>query len=218
MFAAVLSLIAVPSSLSVSELHANYGAIFSTGNRNAASHLWASWVLSKSAQSTVEELTVAFSGFCPVSGSPVNPSEYNAYHYTLKSLVPGTATLSGLMHHCCAPCVCDTHDMIWSDTASVRLADGSAPLNVAVIGDPCRHASALQRPFNDPFSGEATSLGATAPEVQCDAQGKLITKTSRLFRSFTTVTSLDNNKLQNMDDIGVCRRCSFLLFFAPTYV
>jgi hypothetical protein len=45
--------------------------------------------------------------------------------------------------------------------------------HVTEIGDPCKHASALERTFTDPFSGSETTLGATAPEVQCDANGKL---------------------------------------------
>jgi len=161
------------AALSVNELHSHYGAIFATGNRNAASHLWASYILREAKLLSKTDLEGLFAGFCPVSGSPVQSSDYNAYHYTLRSLVPGGAThASGLMHHCCAPCVCDSQDLIWSDTKTVAIASGPTALTFAVIGDPCRHASALQRTFTDPFTGGETTLGATAPEVQCDA-GKL---------------------------------------------
>ena len=34
--------------LTIEELHSNYGNIFSSGNRNAASHLWSSFVLERS--------------------------------------------------------------------------------------------------------------------------------------------------------------------------
>ena len=45
----VLSLIPTSSSLSVSELHGKYYEIFHrSGNRNAASHLWASYILDRS--------------------------------------------------------------------------------------------------------------------------------------------------------------------------
>merc|ERR1712004_61047 len=44
----VLSLISTSSSLSVSELHGKYYEIFHrSGNRNAASHLWASYILDR---------------------------------------------------------------------------------------------------------------------------------------------------------------------------
>ena len=162
------------STITVDDLHSHYGEIFRTGNRNAASHMWASWILAQAHQLSSADLERLFSGFCPVSGSPVNPSEYNTYHYKLRSLVPGAEHASGFMHHCCAPCVCDTHDMIRADTKTVSLASGaSATLTFAVIGDPCKRASTLERTFTDPFSGSETTLGATAPEVQCDANGKL---------------------------------------------
>ena len=44
----VLGLIPSASSLSVSELHGKYYEIFHrSGNRNAASHLWASYILDR---------------------------------------------------------------------------------------------------------------------------------------------------------------------------
>ncbi len=161
------------AAITVDELHQHYGDIFATGNRNAASHLWASWVLKRAATLSRASVEQLFSGFCPVSGSPVSPTDYNAYHYTLRSLVPGEEHASGLMHHCCAPCVCDTQDMMWADRKTVDLADGSTALTFAVIGDPCQHAATLARPFTDPFSGGETTLAATAPEVQCGRDGKL---------------------------------------------
>ena len=161
------------AAVTVDELHQHYGDIFVTNNRNAASHLWASWVLNRAATLSKASVEQLFSGFCPVSGSPVSPTDYNAYHYTLRSLVPGEEHASGLMHHCCAPCVCDTQDMMWADTKTVDLADGSTALTFAVIGDPCQHAATLERPFTDPFSGGQTTLAATAPEVQCGKDGKL---------------------------------------------
>jgi len=159
------------SAPSIGDLHNNYGAIFQTGNRNAASHLWSSWILNQAKSLDTSGLTELFTGFCPVSGSPVTPSAYNTYRYSLPSLAGGHAV--GFIHHCCAPCVCDTLDMIHADTLTVQLADGPRKLTFAVIGDPCAHASALQTPFNDPFSGSSTTLGATAPEVRCDASGRL---------------------------------------------
>ena len=176
--AQALDEIMVPSTtLRIEDMHSAYSSIFLSGNRNAASHLWATWILGRRAATqvkTVEELGSLFSGFCPVSGSPIGgPSPANRYKYTLRTLSGGTT--SGFMHHCCAPCVCDTLDMIQADTKTVRLADGrDHEIIVAVIGDPCKNAAELARPFNDPFSGRQTTLGAVAPEVKCgEASGKL---------------------------------------------
>lgn len=162
---------AATASLSINDLHAAYGTIFPSNNRNAASHLWSSWILNQAASLSHSELSELFTGFCPVSGSPVRPSDYNTYQYSLPG-VAGAAHAVGSLHHCCAPCVCDTLDMIHHDSKTVALADGPRQLSFAVIGDPCTHASVLARPFNDPFSGSEVTLAATAPEVQCIA-GKL---------------------------------------------
>jgi hypothetical protein len=160
------------ASVTIEDMHSAYSSIFASGNRNAASHLWASWILGRSSRLTAAEVTTLFSGFCPVSGSPVSPTQYNAYHYTLPLL--GGAEASGLMHHCCSPCVCDTHDKIKADTKTLELANGKTQqLVFAVIGDPCTHPEQLERPFNDPFSGGSTTLTAHAPEVSCDAAGRL---------------------------------------------
>ena len=62
---------------SVRQLHAAYGAIFKTRNRNAASHLWMTHVLERAPTMTRAEVDGALAGFCAVSGSPVNPHDYN---------------------------------------------------------------------------------------------------------------------------------------------
>lgn len=102
----VLGLIPSASSLSVSELHGKYYEIFHrSGNRNAASHLWASYILDRSVRFleqkddesclqpkkttksysfrstsfTTEEIYNLFGGFCPISGSPVRPSAWSKW-------------------------------------------------------------------------------------------------------------------------------------------
>merc|ERR1712107_694007 len=76
----VLSLVPTSSSLSVSELHGKYYEIFHrSGNRNAASHLWASYILDRSTSFTTEEIYNLFGGFCPISGSPVRPSAWSKW-------------------------------------------------------------------------------------------------------------------------------------------
>merc|ERR1719456_822743 len=76
----LMSLIPFSSSLTVSELHGKYHEIFHrSGNRNAASHLWASYILDRSTSFTSEEITNLFGGFCPISGSPVRPSAWSKW-------------------------------------------------------------------------------------------------------------------------------------------
>ena len=54
------------------DLRAEYYNIFKHGNRNAASHLWSSFLLQRSQQMTPYRLEHMFTGFCAVSGSPVS--------------------------------------------------------------------------------------------------------------------------------------------------
>merc|ERR1711865_803077 len=70
-------------------------------------------------------LELFFSGFCAVSGSPIRPHDYNRYRLTLPH-VPVTQneaatspSVTGYMHYCCWPCVCDTQDYIRIDTLTV---------------------------------------------------------------------------------------------------
>mmetsp|Transcript_15723 Transcript_15723/g.33460 ORF Transcript_15723/g.33460 Transcript_15723/m.33460 type:complete len:694 (+) Transcript_15723:136-2217(+) len=156
---------------SVDDLHAHYGEIFPSHNRNAASHLWATYIFQQSTKLSTAKLTELFSGFCPVSGSPVRPFDGNRYQYELDRLGGGRST--GVTYHCCAPCVCDTTDFLMVDSKSVQTADGLVALDFLVVGDPCENAAALQSPFVDPFSGTTETLQQVAPELRCDASGKL---------------------------------------------
>ena len=70
-------------------------------NRNAASHLWAAFLLDRAHMMTPERLELMFSGFCAVSGSPVRPSDYTRYRLTLPLVAGGNR--SGYMYYCCAP-------------------------------------------------------------------------------------------------------------------
>lgn len=164
----VVSVSSVAAAPTVDDMINSYGTIFPSNNRNAASHRWATWIFDRSATTTAAEFATLFSGFCPVSGSPVSPTDYNAYHYTLPLVQGGGRTASGIMHHCCAPCVCDTLDMIAVDTKTVALSGGiRQQFNFAVIGDPCAHPEALTRTYTDAFQGSDTTLAAQAPELQC---------------------------------------------------
>ena len=117
------------------ELHQRYSEIFRYGNRNAASHLWTSYILDRAAVTPAAQIELLFSGFCAVSGSPVYPSDYKRYRLRLKHAVTGVDEV-GFMYYCCWPCVCDTWDFIKVDTLSITTADGPKAYRFAVIGDP----------------------------------------------------------------------------------
>ena len=169
----------------VADLHAEYRNIFTHGNRNAASHLWASFLLDRAPQLTLETLETLFTGFCAVSGSPVHASDYKRYRLTLPrvgprdaSRAPRPAAASGFMYYCCWPCVCDTQDFLRVDTKTiaVRAAAGGTE-NVtrafAVLGDPCARPDALHARFVQPFGRGETTLAREAPMVTCGADGRL---------------------------------------------
>lgn len=102
----------------VRDLHNEYGNIFKYGNRNAASHLWSTFLLERAHQMSDKKLRYMFSGFCVVSGSPLKPNDYNRFRLNLP-LVTGGWHL-GYLHYCCWPCVCDTQDFIRIDTKTIE--------------------------------------------------------------------------------------------------
>jgi hypothetical protein len=97
---------------SIQDLHREYNNIFRFGNRNAASHLWSSFILDRAASLSPELLEMMFTGFCAVSGSPTRPGDYTRYRLTLPMAAGGGAGASGYLYYCCWPCVCDTQDFI----------------------------------------------------------------------------------------------------------
>lgn len=170
----------------VKDLHLEYNNIFRKGNRNAASHRWATFLLDRSDQMTESTLAMFFSGFCAVSGSPVRPNDYNRYRLTLPNIDCGYST--GYMHYCCWPCVCDTQDYIRVDTKNVtlRIANGDTDdndnhhhpseqrtLQFAVIGNPCDNPQALTVPFIQPFDRRETTIAESATELRCLEDGTL---------------------------------------------
>merc|ERR1711997_502440 len=105
-------------SLTVNELHGKDYQIFSrANNRNAASHLWASYVLDRSTTLSASEIRELFGGFCPVSGSPVRPSNRNLWtNVQFKKASNLSQTEFGNVRVCCWPCVCDLQKFVKSDT------------------------------------------------------------------------------------------------------
>ena len=154
----------------VQDLWNEYRNIFKFGNRNAASHLWSTFILERSAQMSPKKLELFFSGFCAVSGSPVRPNDYNRYLLRLDT-VDGKKRV-GAMHYCCWPCVCDTQDFIRVDTKTVVTTEGPRKYHFAVLGNPCDKAHKLHEPFVQPFGFRQTTLAQEAAEVRC-VDGKL---------------------------------------------
>uniref|UniRef100_A0A7S2L855 Subtilisin n=1 Tax=Zooxanthella nutricula TaxID=1333877 RepID=A0A7S2L855_9DINO len=154
----------------VQDLHSQYRNVFRSGNRNAASHLWAGYVLNRSSSLQADKLELMFRGFCPVSGSIIQDAPRTIYRTTLPRVGGGTAT--GVVRHCCWPCICDTSEHVRVDTKIVPTADGPHRLNALVIGDPCLKPAELDKTFADPFSNQLRPLRLAAPEVDCVA-GKL---------------------------------------------
>ena len=158
----------------VRDLHSEYGNIFKHGNRNAASHLWSSYLFERAKQLSATTLELMFSGFCVVSGSPTRPGDYTRYRLRLPLV--GGGTRLGYMYYCCWPCVCDTQDFIRIDTRNVTLAGGvTRQYHFAVVGNPCDNPAALRLPFTQPFDRMRgpTTLEREAAEVRCDG-GRLI--------------------------------------------
>ena len=182
------------------ELHQRYSEIFRYGNRNAASHLWSSYILDRAAVTPAAQLELLFSGFCAVSGSPVYPSDYKRYRLRLKHAVTGVDEV-GFMYYCCWPCVCDTWDFIKVDTLTVNTADGPKTYRFAVIGDPCANEEQLDVPFVQPFDGRTTTLRRDAPEVRCE-NGRLIGAT-RTDHGFIAISMFFDAPSEEEEDRGV---------------
>jgi len=145
------------SGSTIQHLWGEYSNIFRHGNRNAASHLWSTFLIENAVTMPLERFNELSGGYCAVSGSPVTPQSRTRYRMTLDSVTGGHVT--GLVYYCCWPCVCDTQDFIKIDTKTVVTAEGSSVHNFMVIGNPCKHADKI------PWE---------APEVRCSEDGELI--------------------------------------------
>lgn len=150
----------------VDEMVGAYQSIFApSGNRNAASHLWAEYVFSRSGELTHEEMKDMFAHFCPVSGSPL-PDDALTFKANLRMVGGGQDEV--LIHHCCWPCICDAMDWIHLDTKSVTDKTGKKEsYTVAVIGDPC-----IITDTRCSVEKEEGCLPLEAPAVVCE-DGKL---------------------------------------------
>lgn len=156
------------------DLWDEYSNIFRYGNRNAASHLWATFILERSWQMRPTTVADMFKSFCPVSGSPVRSTTV-PYRVTLDSSQGSPRT--GFLHYCCWPCLCDTVDFLKLDTKTIETADGPRQYWFTVLGNPCgtsRGAAFLEDEFVSPFDGSTYTLSRVAAEVRCSDDGELI--------------------------------------------
>eukprot|EP00913_Durusdinium_trenchii_P020999 g19732.t1 len=75
--------------------------------------------------------------------------------------------VSGITHHCCWPCICDTQSAVKTDTKEIQTASGAKSYTFLVIGDPCANSAKLLEGYKDPFTGSQVTLQEQAPEVTC---------------------------------------------------
>jgi len=154
----------------VDDFFNEYYNIFTSRNRNAASHKWASFVLERSAVLEAGMFDTLFASFCPVSGSIVYKADQKRYGMQLESAAGGSQFF-GYTYFCCWPCVCDTRDFIRVDTKTVRVRTETGftdkQYHFTVIANPCEDIAALEAEWASPFSGQMTSVLGSAPEVQC---------------------------------------------------
>merc|ERR1711973_1081423 len=150
-------------SLTVNELHGKYYEIFSRAhNRNAASHLWASYILNRSSSFSASEIRELFGGFCPVSGSPVRPSNRNLWtNIQFKKASNPSQSEFGNVHVCCWPCVCDLQEFVKTDTLEVDTKYGRTSFHVLVIGDPCVHPERIPSRAPEVYCQNGRLVGAT---------------------------------------------------------
>lgn len=191
----------------VKDLHREYGNIFRHGNRNAASHLWSSFLLDRAPFMPAKRLEKLATGYCAVSGSPVTPMPQTRYKMSLDH-VDGSGRQLGFMYYCCWPCVCDTEDFIRVDSKTVRTRDGPRKFNVSVIGNPCDRPDELTRPFSQPFDNRHTTIAESAAEVRCGPGGRLegatMSDNGYVILSLFLDASKDNSVLANDEYAGMC--------------
>jgi hypothetical protein len=145
-------------------LYNQYESVFPTGNRNAASFKWFSYIVKCAKEVGPATFETLGKGFCAISGSPISGG--NSAKVKLNR-VDGGSTI-GAFHYCCDPCICDMIDMVKVDKFVVQFGHGTRDYNVLVHGDPCKNKEKLHDSFKDPFSGQEETLGKAAPEVACE--------------------------------------------------
>merc|ERR1719336_1532244 len=89
------------SGKTIMDLRQEYYNIFPNRNRNAASHRWATFIIERAGNMDLETFEHLFSGFCPVSGSPIGqPGPRTLWKMTLPHAHDWTPITGGI-HFCC---------------------------------------------------------------------------------------------------------------------
>merc|ERR1719242_1112282 len=84
----------------INDLRQEYYNIFPNRNRNAASHRWATFILERAGNMEKATFEHMFSGFCPVSGSPIGqPGPRTLWRMTLPHAHDWTPITGGI-HFC----------------------------------------------------------------------------------------------------------------------
>jgi len=149
-----------------------YYNIFTSRNRNAASHKWAAFILERSMLFDENEFVDYFGSFCPVSGSIVYKSDMKRYGMAISHVTGGNVRF-GFMYFCCWPCICDTQDFIRYDTKTVRMSnDVEKEFTFVVEPNPCEDEAKLSAEWTEPFRGQRTTLFNSAPELKCVEDAK----------------------------------------------
>ena len=81
------------------------------------------------------EILNLFSGFCPVSGSPVIPTERPEFRVPVKKAGSPQEIVVGDIYFCCTPCVCDTMEFVRTDKVALNTTSGVETFNALVIGN-----------------------------------------------------------------------------------
>jgi len=164
-----------PRPDAVNILQQSYREVFKTGNRNAAAHLWSTFLLNQSSTMQVANFENLWTAFCGISASLIVPINADSrWRLTLRDV--NGVMQTGFMYYCTGcrgwPCLCDSLEHLRVDTKTVTLADGSTKqYKFAVIGNPCATpalAEKLHSPIRDPsFGNREIRLQQAAPELTC---------------------------------------------------
>ena len=163
--------VAVPwAGETVRDLHREYQNIFRYGNRNAASHRWATFLRAE----RVHERGEAHPHVHRVLRRERLPD-----HALRLQQVPARARQrrrAGRARQ--RPCTTAAGRRLRRRTYQGGHQDGDAArgesrqFHFAVIGNPCDDPAALRRPFVQPFDGRSTTLART-PQRWCNPDGSL---------------------------------------------
>ena len=84
---------------------------------------------------TEAEVYKWFSGFCPVSGSPVSGSYWRTWtDLKVKKATNVNEETTATVNVCCWPCICDIQQFVRVDTLKINTKNGLKEFPVLVIG------------------------------------------------------------------------------------